>query len=61
MSGGGGGLRAKYGLPCKCIRDSLYFGMQHERVLKKLNLVGGGWVGGERAAGKIVGTMLLHL
>ena len=33
----GGGLRAKYLLPCCCIRDSLLFDMQHDHVLKKLN------------------------
>ena len=35
--GGGGGLRAKYLLPRCCIRDSHYFDMQYDRVLKKLN------------------------
>ena len=34
----GGGLRAKYLLQRCCIRDSLYFDMQHDHVLKKLNL-----------------------
>ena len=33
----GGGLRAKYLLPRCCIRDSHYFDMQYDRVLKKLN------------------------
>ena len=35
---GGGGLRAKYLLPCICIRDSIKFDLQHDHVLKKLNL-----------------------
>ena len=34
---GWGCLRAKYLLPCCCIRDSLYFDMQHDCVLKKFN------------------------
>ena len=58
LGSGVGGLRAKYLLPCCCIRDSLYFDMQHDHVLKKLNFdlltpslgsvcvcVGGGGVG----------------
>ena len=35
---GDGSLRAKYSLPCCCIRDSIIFDMQHDHVLKKLNL-----------------------
>ena len=49
-------------LPCCCIRDSLYFDMKHDHVLKKLNFnlltprVGGR--GG--AAGKVFVTILVH-
>ena len=32
-----GALQAKYLLPCCCIHVSLYFDMQHDHVLKKLN------------------------
>ena len=62
---GKGGLRAKPFPPCKCLRDSLSFDMQHDHVLQKLNLdlltpspmvVGVGW----RIACKIFATMLLH-
>ena len=33
---GGGGLQAKYLLPCYCIRDSIKFDINHDHVLKKL-------------------------
>ena len=34
--GGGGGVQAKYLLPCSCIRDSLTFDIvQHDIVLKR--------------------------
>ena len=62
--GVGGGLRAKYMLPRFCIRDSIYFGMQSDHVLEKLNfdlLTPGSGEGGELgSSGKIFATMLLH-
>ena len=61
-----GCLKAKYLLPCCCIRDSLNFDMQHVHVLKKLNFDlltpspgSGGGVSGSQ--GKIFASMLLHL
>ena len=39
--GGGWGLQAKYLLPYCCICNSLYFDMQHDYVLKKLNFYPG--------------------
>ena len=55
-------MRAKYFLPCCCIRDSLYFDMHRDHILKKLNLnlltlspESG------MTVGKIFATVLLHL
>ena len=63
-----GGLRAKYQLPCCCICDSIYFYMQHDLVLKKLNfeLLTAHTVSGRvgvlvGSEGKIFATMLLHM
>ena len=59
--GEGEGQRAKYLLPCCCIRYSITFEIQHDHVLKKLNfdlltpMVG---VGG--SAGTIFATMLVY-
>ena len=56
----GGGLGAKYLIPCCCIRYSFYLDMQNDHVLKKVefdHLTPG--VGG--VCRKFVTTMLLHL
>ena len=63
---GEGVLRAKYLLPCCCIRDSLLFVMQQDNVLEKMNLdlltpSPGSWVGGRGSVGMIFPTILLHL
>ena len=47
------------------VLDSIYFGMQHDHVLKKLNFdllipQGRGRGGGRGSAGKIFATILLH-
>ena len=55
---GGGGLRAKYYLPCCCIHDFFLFDMQLDHVLLKLNsALMTSRVG---SAGKIFASMLLH-
>ena len=63
--GVGGGLQAKYLLPRFRICDSIYFDMQSDHVLKKLNfdlLTPGSGDGVERgSSGKTFATMLLHL
>ena len=61
VGGGGGGLQAKYLLPCYFIRVSIKFDMQHNHVLKKLNFdPGSGGGGGVGMRVKIFATMLLH-
>ena len=42
-------------LPCCCIRDSIKFYMQHDHVLKNVELTPGGG-GGGGSAGKIFAT-----
>ena len=66
--GVGGGMQAKYLHHVTTFRDSIYFDMHHDHVLKKLNFdlfipspgSLGVCVGGGGAAGKIVATVLLH-
>ena len=64
---GQGSLLTKYLLQCCYMCDSLWFDMQYDHVLKKLNFdlltsppvfrSGGGWV---ESSGKIFATMFLH-